>query len=51
MVRYVSRKLRRAGNQVYRAGRDMSLFNGARVGNAAIERLAVVGADDGLPEA
>jgi hypothetical protein len=34
------RMLRRTGNRVYRAGRDVSLFNGARVVNAAIEQLA-----------
>jgi hypothetical protein len=34
------RMLRRTGNRVYRAGRDVSLLNGARVVNAAIEQLA-----------
>jgi hypothetical protein len=29
-------RLRRAGNRVYRAGRDTSLVNGRRVANAAI---------------
>ena len=39
------RMLRRTGNRVYRAGRDVSLVNGVRVVNRAIEQFAQQSAD------